>query len=152
MNLLKQYTPKDGYTPLVKPGKDGIELLEVGILRLQPGSAYRGVSEGQEICIVLLGGLANVTVGEASFISIGGRATVFAGRATTLHIPPGFKFKVEAIGAVEAAIARAPSDLPGEPRLIGPEKVKVFTRGKDACERQVHDVLGAGFPAKRIVV
>ena len=61
-------------------------------------------------------------------------------------------FKVEAIGAVEAAIARAPSDLPGEPRLIGPEKVKVTTRGKDACERQVHDVLGAGFPAKRIVV
>ena len=57
MNLLKQYTPKDGYTPLVKPEKDGIELLEVGILRLQPGNAYRGVSEGQEICIVLLGGL-----------------------------------------------------------------------------------------------
>jgi 5-deoxy-glucuronate isomerase len=152
MNLLKQYTPKDGYTPLVKPGKDGIELLEVGILRLQPGSAYRGVSEGQEVCIILLGGLANVTVGETDFVSIGGRATVFAGRATTLHIPPGFKFRVEAIGAVEAAIARVPSDLPGEPRLIGPEKVKISTRGKDACERQVHDVLGAGFPAKRIVV
>jgi 5-deoxy-glucuronate isomerase len=152
MNLFKQYTPKDGYTALVKPGKDGIELLEVGIVRIQPGSTYRGGSEGQEVCVVLLGGLANVMVGESNFVSIGGRADVFAGRATTIHIPPGFKFKIEAIGAVEAAIARAASDLPGEPRLIGPEKVKVSSRGKDACERQIHDVLGPNFPAKRIVV
>jgi 5-deoxy-glucuronate isomerase len=152
MNLFKQYTPKDGYTILVKPGKDGIEFLEVGIVRIQPGCMYRGSSEGQEVCVVLLGGLANVTVGEMHFVSIGGRAGVFAGRATTIHIPPGFKFKIEAIGAVEAAIARAASDLPGEPRLIGPEKVKVSSRGKDACERQIHDVLGPSFPAKRIVI
>jgi 5-deoxy-glucuronate isomerase len=152
MNLFKQYAPKEGYTPLVKPGKDGMELLEVGVLRLQPGSAYRGNSEGHEVCIVLLGGLANATVGETGFVSIGGRANVFAGRATTIYIPPGFKFKIEAIGAVEAAIGRAASDLPGEPRLIGPEKVKVANRGNDASERQVHDILGPGFPAKRIVI
>ena len=61
MNLFKQYTPKDGYTPLVKPGKDGIEFLEEGILRLPPGGVYRSASEICEVVVVLLGGLANVT-------------------------------------------------------------------------------------------
>jgi 5-deoxy-glucuronate isomerase len=152
MNLFKQYTPKDGYTPLVKPGKDGIEFLEEGVLRLPPGGIYRGASESCEVVFILLGGLANVTVGEAEFLSIGGRANVFAGRATTVHIPPGFKFKVEAVGAVEAILAKSPSDLAGEPRLIGPEKVKVSTRGKDACERQIHDIIDANFPSRRLLV
>jgi 5-deoxy-glucuronate isomerase len=152
MNLFRQYVPKDGYTALVKPGKDGIEILELGILRLPAGRTYRSASEEQEVCIVFLGGLANATVGEASFLSIGSRANVFAGRATALHIPPGLKFKVEAVGALEAAIARAPSDLPGEPRLIGPEKVKVNVRGKDTFERQVHDIIDFNFPSKRLLV
>jgi 5-deoxy-glucuronate isomerase len=152
MNLLRQYAPKDGYTPLAKPGKDGIEFLEEGVLRLTAGAAYRGASDASEIVIVLLGGLANVTVGATEFLSIGGRANVFAGRATTLHIPPGHKLKVEAVSAVEAVIAKTPSDLAGEPRLIGPEKVKVSTRGKDACERTIHDIIDANFPSKRLLV
>jgi len=152
MNLFKQYAPKDGYTPLVKPGKDGIEFLEAGVVRLGPGHVYRGASEGSEVCIVLLGGLANLTVGETEFPSIGGRASVFSGRATTAHIPPGFKFKLEAIGALEAFVAKSPSDLPGEPRLIGPERVKVSARGKESTERIVHDILDPSFPSKHLLV
>lgn len=152
MNLRKQYIPKDGYTALVKPGKDGIEFLELGILRLPPGGTYRGSSQDGEVCLVLLGGLANITAGEAAFLSIGSRAHVFGGRPTAVHIPPGLKFKVEAVGALEVAIARAPSDLPGEPRLIGPEKVKVSTRGKDTFERHIHDILDCSFPSKRLLV
>ncbi len=152
MNLFKQYTPKDGYTALAKPGKDGIEYLEEGVLRLPPGKTYRSGSEGSEVCIVLLGGLANVTAGDKAFISIGSRANVFAGRATAVHIPPGHKFKVEAVGALEAVVARASSDLAGEPVLIGPEKVKVSTRGKDVYERQIHDIIDANFPSKRLLV
>lgn len=152
MGLYKQFSPKDGYAPLVKPGKEGIELLEVGVLRLGPGATYRSSSEGQEVCIVFLGGLANATVGETSFPSIGSRATVFGGRATTLFVPPGQKWKLEAIGALEACVAKVPSDLPGEPRVIGPEKVKVSTRGKDACERTIHDIIDPSFPSKKLLV
>ncbi len=152
MNLFKQYTPKDGYTALVKPGRDGIEFIELGILRLPAGGVSRGKTDSNEVCLVLLGGLANVTAGETSFPSIGSRANVFAGRATAVHIPPGLKFKVEAVGALEVAIARAPSHLPGEPRLIGPEKVKVNVRGKDTFERQVHDIIDFNFPSNRLLV
>jgi 5-deoxy-glucuronate isomerase len=152
MNLLKQYVPKDGYTVLVKPGKDGIDFLETGVLRLGPGATYRSASEGNEVCLVFLGGLANLTVGEEEFISIGSRATVFAGRATAAHIPPGYKFKLEAIGALEVFVARSPSDLPGEPRVIGPEKVKVSTRGTESSERIIHDIIDPTFPSKRLLV
>src|SRR5574341_380959 len=103
MNLFKAYNPKDGYTALVKPEKDGIEFIEMGILRLPPGRKYRGSTDGSEVCLILLGGLANVTAGQADLHSIGGRANVFAGRATAVHIPPGLKFKVEAVGVLEAA-------------------------------------------------
>src|SRR3990172_1765600 len=103
MNFFKQYTPKDGYTALVKPGKDGIELIELGILQLPPGGKCRGSTDGGEVCLVLLGGLANVTAGEADFHSIGGRANVFAGRATAIHVPPGLKFKIQAIPPFHAS-------------------------------------------------
>jgi 5-deoxy-glucuronate isomerase len=152
MGLFRQFTPKDGYLPLVKPGKDGIDLLEVGVLRLAAGATYRSDSEGQEVCVVLLGGLANATVGETSFTSIGSRATVFGGRPTTLFVPPGQKWKIEAVGALEACVAKVPSDLLGEPRVIGPEKVKVSTRGKDACERTIHDIIDPGFPSQKLLV
>ena len=140
MHLFKSYLPKDGYTPLVKPGKDGINLLEVGVLHLSPGRVYRGSSQEAEVCLIFLAGLANVTAGEAQFPSIGSRANVFAGRATAVHVPPGYKFKVEAVGALEIAIARTPSDLPGEPRSpIDPDPNvcslhgRCF-RGTDACQ------------------
>ena len=152
MQLCKQYIAKDGYTALVKPGKDGIEFLEEGVLHLPAGGVYRGTSEGSEVAVVFLGGLANVTVGETLFHSLGGRANVFAGRATTVHIPPGFKFKIEAVGALEAVLARVPSDLTGEPTLIGPEKVKVSTRGKESSERTIHDIVTPAFPSKRLLI
>lgn len=152
MNLHRQYSPKDGYTALVKPGKDGIEFLEAGVLRLGPGHVHRGASEGCEVCLVLLGGLANLTVGETEFVSIGGRASVFAGRATAVHIPPGYKYKLEAVGSLEAFIVKSPGDLAGEPRLIGPEKVKVSTRGTESSERIIHDIIDAGFPSQRLLV
>jgi 5-deoxy-glucuronate isomerase len=137
---------------MVKPGKDGIEFLEAGVLRLSPGNAYRSASDGNEVCLVLLGGLANLTAGDQEFVSIGSRANVFAGRATAAYIPPGFKFKLEAVGALEAFMVKSPSDLPGEPRLIGPEKVKVSTRGKESSERVIHDIIDPGFPSKRLLV
>ena len=33
-----------------------------------------------------------------------------------------------------------------------PEKVKVSTRGKDASERQIHDIIDVNFPSKRLLV
>ena len=116
------------------------------------GATYRSEAEGQEVAIVLLGGLANTTVGETEFLSIGSRATVFSGRATTLFVPPGQKWKLEAVGTVDACVDKVPSDLAGEPRLIGPEKVKVSTRATDACERTIHDILDPSFPSKYLLI
>ena len=152
MKFLVQYTPKEGYAPVIRRGKEDNRFLELGMLNLPAGGKYRSKSDGEEICLVLLGGLANVKVGEVRFDAIGGRANVFAGRATAFYIPTGFKFSVEAVSPLEAALCRAPSDLPGEPRLIGPEKVKVNVRGREAFEREVHDILEPGLPAKHLLV
>lgn len=152
MNLLRQYTPKDGYTPLVRRGKDDIQYLELGVLRVPAGKRYRAASEGDEVVLVLLSGLCHVRVGDLGFDTLGGRKDVFSGRATAVYIPPGSSFRVQAVSDIEAAIGRAPSDLPGEPRLIGPEKVKVQVRGKETFRREVHDIIDRSFPARRLLV
>ncbi|MBI2080274.1 MAG: 5-deoxy-glucuronate isomerase, partial [candidate division NC10 bacterium] len=152
MKFLIQYTSKEGYVPVIRRGKEDIRFLELGMLNLPAGGKYRSKSDGEEICLVLLGGLAHVKVGQVRFDAIGGRANVFAGRATAVYIPTGFKFAVEAVSAVEAALCRAPSDLAGEPRLIGPEKVKVTVRGREGFEREVHDIIEPAFPAKHLLV
>jgi 5-deoxy-glucuronate isomerase len=152
MKFLVQYTPKEGYAQVVRRGKEDIRFLELGMLNLPAGGKYRSKSDGEEICLVLLGGLANVKAGDARFDAIGGRENVFAGRATTLYIPTGFRFSVEAVSPLEAALCRAPSDLAGEPRLIGPERVKVNVRGRETFEREVHDIIEPDFPAKHLLV
>jgi 5-deoxy-glucuronate isomerase len=152
MKFLVQYTPKEGYVPVIRRGREDIRFLELGMLNLPAGGRYRSKSDGEEICLVVLGGLAHVKVGEIRFDAIGGRANVFAGRATAVYIPTGLKFAVEAVSAVEAALCRAPSDLAGEPRLIGPEKVKVAVRGREGFKREVHDIIEPAFPAKHLLV
>lgn len=152
MQLARQYEPKEGLTALVKRGRDEIRFLDLGILWLPAGKAYRSSSAEDEVALVLLGGLANAAAGEKSFNAIGGRRTVFEGRATTLFIPPATKFRLEAVSDLEVAVIRAPSDQPGEPVLIGPEQVAVQHRGADALEGDVHRIIDVAFPARRLLV
>jgi len=152
MAQVRSYTPKEGYTVIVRRGRDDIKLLEMGILRLAAGGTYRSSSEGDELAIVLFSGLANIQAGDTRFDSAGGRASVFGGRATAAYIPPGSRFKIEAVSAVEAALVRAPADPGGETALILPERVKVVNQGQGAGAVEDHHILGPEFPARRLFV
>jgi len=63
MAQVRSYTPKEGYTVIVRRGRDDIKLLEMGILRVAAGGTYRSASEGDELAIVLFSGLANIQAG-----------------------------------------------------------------------------------------
>ena len=152
MAQVRTYTPKEGYTVIVRRGRDDIKLLEMGILRLGAGGHYRSTTEGDEMAIVLLGGLANIQAGEARFEGAGGRATVFGGRATAAYVPAGSRFKIEAVSAVEAALVRAPGEPGNVPALILPERVKVIPQAQGMGAVEEHVILGPEFPARRLFV
>ncbi len=152
MAQVRTYTPKEGYTVIVRRGRDDIKLLEMGILRLAAGASYRSTTEEDELAIVLLGGLANIQAGDARFESAGGRANVFGGRATAVYVPAGSRVKIEAVSPVEAALVRAPGDPGGTPALILPERVKVIAQQQGAGTVEEHCILGPEFPARRLYV
>lgn len=152
MAQVRSYTPKEGYTVIVRRGRDDIKLLEMGILRLATGGTYRSASEGDELAIVLFSGLTNIQVGDIRFDSAGGRSSVFGGRATAVYVPPGSRFRIEAVSAVEAALVRAPADPGTEPALILPERVKVVSQAQGAGMVEEHSILGPEFPARRLFV
>ena len=56
MAQVRTYTPKEGYTVIVRRGRDDIKLLEMGILRLAAGASYRSTTEEDELAIILLAG------------------------------------------------------------------------------------------------
>jgi 5-deoxy-glucuronate isomerase len=152
MAQVRSYTQKEGFTVIVRRGRDEIKLLDMGILRLAAGASYRSTTEGDELAIVLFSGLANIQVADQRFDGAGGRTTVFGGRATAAYVPPGSRFKIEAVSAVEAALVRAPGEPGGAPALILPERVKVVSQAQGAGTVEEHRILGPDFPARRLFI
>ncbi len=152
MAQVRSYTPKEGYTVIVRRGRDDIKFLEMGILRLAAGASHRSTTEGDEAAIVLFAGLANIQAGGEAFDGVGGRKTIFGGRATAVYVPPGSRVRIEAVSAVEAALVRAPGEAGGTPALIQPEQVKVVPQAQGAGTVEDHIILGPQFPARRLFV
>jgi 5-deoxy-glucuronate isomerase len=148
-----RYTPSIGYSPLVSPRSHGLTLLEFGMVRLGAGGTYAGSSDGCETGLVLLTGSCTVRCGAERYEGIGGRRSVFDGRATAVYAPRGADFSVEAADeGVEIAVCRCPTEQTLRPRLVRPEQVVARQRGGAGFTRYVHDVIGPHIEAASILV
>jgi 5-deoxy-glucuronate isomerase len=153
MKLKHRYTPVKGYSQLVAPRTHALELLEFGVLSLDAGEAYAGKSEGRETGLVILTGTCSVRCGADQYEGIGGRQSVFDGRATAVYVALGADFSVEA-GAegVEIAVCRCATEQRHRSRLVCPEQVVARERGGAGFTRYVHDVIGPNVEAAAILV
>ncbi|MCI3922940.1 5-deoxy-glucuronate isomerase [Paenibacillus sp. TRM 82003] len=151
-------------TPETNPSEEGT------VLRITPESAgwtYVGfevvqLSEGQslsretgsnEVCLVLLSGVADIASSEAEWRAIGRRMNVFEGIPPySVYVPSGDRFEVRANTAVELAICSAPGRGGREARLIAPEQVGVERRGSGNIERRIHNILPEQEPADSLLV
>lgn len=129
------------------------EGLELEIWSLAPGGSREAVFETSESLLVVLGGRCDLAVrGGPSWQSLGGRADVFSGAATSVYLPAGQRVEVSAEDGAEIAVVRAPAEPRGEAYRIGPDKVSRETRGKGSWQREVHTILDASRPAQRLLV
>lgn len=153
MTLKNRYTPATGYSRLVVPPDHGCELLEFGVLRLGAGGTHTAVNAGRETALVVLTGGCDVHCGGDRFEGIGGRRSVFDGRASAVYVPLGAELSVEA-GAegVEIAVCSCPTQRTLPVRLVRPADVVVQERGGDGFRRYVHDVIGSNVDATVILV
>lgn len=130
-------------------------LLGFSRLLLDAGGRWQGVVEAdREAVLVVLSGTARVTVGDTCFERIGARPNVFAGNPHSIYLPRGARYTVEALGAFDAALVSAPSQLDTEPYEIRPADVRTGTWGTLNYTRQFREILVEpdGRPASSLIV
>ncbi len=154
MGRFRKYNNEKGFVKVVARGDEGLRYISFDLLVFEKGMKYEEESSGDEICIVILGGRCTIVSGTKKWKNIGSRKDVFDGPATSVFIPAGNGFTVEATDAdpVEAAVLRCPACSSGDAVLIPPENVKIVERGKDNWKRTVHDIVDKDVPAATMLV
>ncbi len=152
MKLRVQYAPQEGYRPLIRRGKTGMEHLEFGILQMAPFQDFRGRTGEDEILLVILGGMIHLEAKGQRWEFLGRRKHVFEGKATSAYLPRGASFKLTSIGDSQIAFCKARSREDGEAYVISADEVKVSQRGEPGFEREIHDILPPERPATRLIV
>jgi len=132
----------DGTILTVTPESAGWEYVGFQVAKLAAGEKLSRESGDQELCVVLLSGLANVSTREHTWENIGKRMSVFE------KIPPYSVYvstldqvEVTALTELEIAICVAPGKGTYPSRLIAPEDVGVEGRGYGNLERHIHNIL-----------
>ncbi len=102
------------------------------------------ISSGtRELCLVVLAGQVDVSVGGRTYSNLGTRASVFdTVSPAAVYVPPGKSLVVRAVCDAEVALCTAPADAsPRVVRLIDPAGMRRSVRGKGSNTRYICDIL-----------
>jgi hypothetical protein len=148
--LLKNHAPDGtGLVHRVTPESAGWGHVGLELYRLEPGQGLEASTGEREVCLVLVGGKARVR----GFGEIGLRMGPFENQKPyAVYLPTGSSYQLEATTPLELAICSAPGGGSHEARLIGPDRIAYFKRGKDTNTRHVYDILPESEPAHSLLV
>jgi 5-deoxy-glucuronate isomerase len=141
--LVRPGAPDDrGCVLDVTPLSAGWRRVGFKVCHLAATQKLTGGEAGREACLVILSGLADVTVGDQTWNQIGGRESVFDDAApAAIYAPAGANYEVSASSAVELAICTAPGEAGRTPRLIDPAAMTREVRGEGTNRRYVRNIL-----------
>jgi 5-deoxy-glucuronate isomerase len=133
-------------------GKLGFQFLSFENRRLSAGEKFEGHTEGDELAIVMLGGVCSVESTRGNWKSIGGRETVFDGMPFVLYLPVHTEFVLASQSGCDMALCFSGAEEEHEAQLITPDMVGVEIRGGGNATRQINSMLGPQFSAHRLIV
>ena len=136
----------------VTPADAGWETINFQARRLAAGRSWSFQSGGNELALVMLGGVVDINTSRGTWQGVGGRANVFAGLPHALYLPPQTDLTVTAATDCEFAVAWVAADADHEPVLVTPADAAIEIRGGDHATRQINGIIPPGFPCQRIVV
>jgi len=149
--LVHPHSPAgDGTVLDITPESAGWKYVGFRVVRLAAGASCNRVEDGREACVVVLTGTVSIMAGGESFENIGGRQTVFDGAATSVYVPAGHRYRIEAVSDAEIAICTAPGTGAGAVRLIRSDAVEV--RGQGTNTRHVRNILSDADAAESLLV
>jgi 5-deoxy-glucuronate isomerase len=138
---------------LAARGSQGIELIDLSLVRLAAAERETLADDG-ELCAVVLSGTVEVSVDGAAL----GRATrdggVFDSLGDAIYVPPRENLQIVASNDAVLAVATAPvgSGTPGRARIIGPADQHVRVAGTGNWTRTIRTILGPDDDAARLIV
>ena len=145
-------TPEAGSVVKVTPESAGWDYVGFEVFLLNEGKTVERQTREEEVCLVLLSGLCNVSTEGEEWRGIGGRESVFDGAPCALYLPPGTAYRVEAVTGLELAVTSSPAEQGAAAQLILPEEIEVEVRGSGNMEREIHPILMEDRPAERLLV
>jgi 5-deoxy-glucuronate isomerase len=152
MNYKKSYKPAQGFTSLCKNGSCSLSMLEFGIIELKPGTSVQYDTADKETAFILLGGNADFVFDDIRWENVGGRRSVFEGKAHSVYLPRRKKAVITGKTNVKIAVAGAKIDEDTEPQLIGPQNVRNSTLGVKPWERDTHFIIDGATNAKHLTI
>lgn len=152
--IIKAGAPgKDGLVAAVSKESAGWKYVGFEVYQLQAGDVLKRSAEGNEICLVLLAGKADVKVDGQLFAGIGGRMSVFEDMPPyAVYVPAGAHYEVTALSELELAACLAPGTGKYAPRLIAPSDAVAEDRGYGSMSRRVVNILPESSAAESLLV
>lgn len=141
--------------PVLAVGPEEVGWKHVGfeVYRLNAGETISRETGGDEACLVLLSGRADVAAEDGSWSDIGNRMSVFEQVPPySVYVASGNRFEVKANTELELAVCLAPGRGHYPSRLIAPGDVGVEARGEGATRRYIHHILPEQQPADSLLV
>ena len=127
----------------VTPAEAGWKHVGFRALRLAAGEAESLETGARELCVVVLGGHADITVDGVAYTSLGNRRDVFDDAPpAAIYVPGGCRVEIAALDDAEIALCSAPAgDVPRRVRVIAPASMRRSVRGTGTNERFICDIL-----------
>lgn len=129
------------------------EHLSFAARQLDRGKSWQFETQENELALVVLGGVCEITSNKGNWSDVGRRPNVFRGMPYTLYLPPGTDFTVAAKSRqLDIAYGWCTATEAHAARLVKPDEVEIEIRGGDNVTRQINKMIPPGFPASRLTV
>ncbi|WP_119254781.1 5-deoxy-glucuronate isomerase [Shinella zoogloeoides] len=129
--------------PIVVPGGP-LSLIYFNLVRLKAGERHVFEREELEAHLVPLHGLVDIHVGGHGFSAVGGRQSIWDGRADSVYAGSRGAITIEALSDCEVAIAGAHCVEEYPPFRVTPEEVEMVAVGSSETHsrRDIYHLLG----------
>ncbi|PXF28909.1 5-deoxyglucuronate isomerase [Pokkaliibacter plantistimulans] len=152
--LVRSQQPDDqGCVLKITPESAGWRYVGFEVYKLQPGQVLNQASGDEEVCLVLISGIATVRAQDQVFEHIGKRMSVFERIPPyAVYVPAQAEYQVTAETEIEIGVCKAPAKGTMPVRLIKPEDVPAMNRGQGTNERYIHNILMGENPAESLLI
>ncbi len=154
MTLLRRPKHEDnGRYQHITPENAGWTYVGFDAYKLPAGQTLELPASDQELCLVLLAGIADIHAGGQQFNAVGERMQVFEDKAPhAIYVTNGEAVSVTATTELELAVCAAPGRGQHATRWIKPEQMSREQRGQGSNTRHVCNILPQDAPADSLLV